>query len=66
MQQPSILTIRELPKTKKTSVDELHPMLKVQKNVPIRIKIEIYPRRRREDERNCQFIWLSYGHDDQT
>lgn len=33
MQGPSAMTIRELPKTKKTSVDELHPMLKVQKNV---------------------------------
>ena len=27
------LTIRELPKTKKTAVDELHPMFKLQKNV---------------------------------
>lgn len=35
MQQPSMLTIRELPKSKKTAVDELHPMLKVQRNVDI-------------------------------
>ena len=33
MQQLKTLTIRELPKTKKTSIDELHPMLKVQRNV---------------------------------
>jgi len=33
MQQPKAMTIRELPKSKKTSVDELHPMLKVQRNV---------------------------------
>jgi hypothetical protein len=35
MQQPTMLTIRELPKTKKTAVDELHPMFKVQRNVDI-------------------------------
>jgi hypothetical protein len=46
MQRPSLLTIRELPKTKKTTVDELHPMLKVQKNVQIDLKIEVYTRRR--------------------
>jgi len=28
-----MMTIRELPKTKKMQVDEMHPMLKVQKNV---------------------------------
>lgn len=33
MQAPSSLTIRELPKTKKSTIDELHPMFKVQKNV---------------------------------
>lgn len=33
MQASNTMTIRELPKTKKMAVDELHPMLKVQKNV---------------------------------
>ncbi len=33
MHKSNNMTIRELPKTKKTSVDELHPMLKVQRNV---------------------------------
>jgi hypothetical protein len=27
------LTIRELPKTKKMAVDEMHPVLRMQKNV---------------------------------
>lgn len=34
MQSPNTLTIRELPKTKKMAVDELHPIMKMQKNVP--------------------------------
>lgn len=33
MYSASSMTIRELPKTKKTAVDELHPVLKIQKNV---------------------------------
>jgi len=33
MHASSNLTIRELPKTKKTKIDELHPMFKVQRNV---------------------------------
>jgi hypothetical protein len=33
MQGPSALTIRELPKTKKTTADEQHPMMKLQRNV---------------------------------
>ena len=33
MQSLNTMTIRELPKTKKTAVDEMHPMLKIQKNV---------------------------------
>ena len=32
------LTIRELPKTKKSSVDEQHPMFKLQKNVCMSLK----------------------------
>jgi len=35
MQSVSNLTIRELPKTKKTAVDEMHPVFKMQKNVKI-------------------------------
>jgi hypothetical protein len=35
MQSVFNLTIRELPKTKKTAVDEMHPVLKMQKNVKI-------------------------------
>lgn len=33
MQSLNTMTIRELPKTKKMAVDEMHPMLKIQKNV---------------------------------
>jgi hypothetical protein len=33
MYNPTSMTIRELPKTKKMAVDELHPVLKIQKNV---------------------------------
>lgn len=36
------MTIRELPKTRKMAVDELHPLLKVQKNVGNSIIIEIF------------------------
>jgi len=35
MYNPTTMTIRELPKTKKMAVDELHPVLKIQKNVTI-------------------------------
>jgi hypothetical protein len=31
--QSATLTIRELPKTKKMAVDEMHPIMKMQKNV---------------------------------
>lgn len=33
MHASNTLTIRELPKTKKMAVDELHPVLRMQKNV---------------------------------
>jgi len=33
MQSLNTLTIRELPKTKKMAVDEMHPVMKMQKNV---------------------------------
>jgi hypothetical protein len=33
MQAFNSLTIRELPKTKKMAVDEMHPVLKMQKSV---------------------------------
>lgn len=33
MHASNILTIRELPKTKKMAVDEMHPVLRMQKNV---------------------------------
>jgi hypothetical protein len=33
MQSLNTLTIRELPKTRKMAVDELHPIMKMQKNV---------------------------------
>lgn len=39
MHSSTSMTIRELPKTKKMAVDEMHPILKMQKNVlstPIR------------------------------
>lgn len=36
MYNPNSSTIRELPKTKKMAVDEMHPMLKVQKNVHVK------------------------------
>jgi hypothetical protein len=35
MQSLNTLTIRELPKTKKMAVDEMHPIMKMQKNVSI-------------------------------
>lgn len=34
MQSLNTLTIRELPKTRKMAVDEMHPIMKMQKNVP--------------------------------
>ncbi len=33
MQSLNTLTIRELPKTRKMAIDELHPIMKMQKNV---------------------------------
>jgi hypothetical protein len=33
MQSLNTMTIRELPKTKKMAVDEMHPIMKMQKNV---------------------------------
>jgi hypothetical protein len=33
MHSSTSMTIRELPKTKKMTVDEMHPILKMQKNV---------------------------------
>ena len=36
-----MMSIRELPKTKKMAVDEMHPMLKIQKNVSLSDYIEV-------------------------
>lgn len=33
MHSLNTLTIRELPKTRKMAVDEMHPIIKMQKNV---------------------------------
>lgn len=42
MNSATKMTIRELPKTKKMAVDEMHPLLKIQKNVRVDINLEIH------------------------
>lgn len=47
MHASNTLSIRELPKTKKMAVDELHPVLRMQKNVRMpRCSVLLSTRRR--------------------
>lgn len=57
MHNSASLTIRELPKSKKMSVDEQHPIQKMQKNVNIASNTEIYFGGGRKNGRNQYNLW---------